>query len=292
MSIASLIIPTYNRQKIVLQTLDYLNNQAGKDFEIIVVDQTNLPEKQLTDFTPSDNSVNYKYINIEEIGLPNARNVGAEVSSADILIYIDDDCIPDPDMVRSYVKIFENLDSRTWCVAGRVIEKNNNIFRQSDKIVGGWITWYGKTLKNFDTDDKGECQWAPGGNFAVRKSRYQELSGFDINFIGNAMLEDADFGFKIIRNGGRVIYEPSPVMEHLRVTLGGTRRESSSKGMYYRSHNTIYFLRKHKLILRILPAVFYLAAVAFKDLIKRKHGPLAIFWAPIGIIRGFFTKIQ
>ena len=224
--------------------------------------------------------------------MPNARNVGAEVSSADILIYIDDDCIPDPDMVRSYVKIFKNLDSRTWCVAGRVIEKNNNIFRQSDKIVGGWITWYGKTLKNFDTDDKGECQWAPGGNFAVRKSRYQELSGFDINFIGNAMLEDADFGFKIIRNGGRVIYEPSPVMEHLRVTLGGTRRESSSKGMYYRSHNTIYFLRKHKLILRILPAVFYLAAVAFKDLIKRKHGPLAIFWAPIGIIRGFFTKIQ
>lgn len=289
---ASLIIPTYNRQKIVLQTLDYLNNQVGKDFDIIVVDQTNIPEKQLNDFTPSDNSVKYKYINIEEIGLPNARNVGAEVSSADILIYIDDDCIPDPNMVRSYVKIFKNLDSRTWCVAGRVIEKNNNIFRQSDKIVGGWITWYGKTLKNFDTDNKGECQWAPGGNFAVRKSHYQKLSGFDKNFIGNAMLEDVDFGFKIIRNGGRVIYEPGPVMEHLRVTLGGTRRESSSKGMYYRSHNTIYFLRKHKLILRILPAVFYLAAVALKDLIRRKHGPLAIFWAPIGIIRGFFTKIQ
>ena len=75
MLIASLIIPTYNRQKIVLQTLDYLNNQVGKDFEIIVVDQTNLPEKQLTDFTPIDDSVNYKYINIEEIGLPNAQEM-------------------------------------------------------------------------------------------------------------------------------------------------------------------------------------------------------------------------
>ena len=292
MSIVSLIIPTYNRQKIVLQTLDYLNHQVGGDFEIIVVDQTAVPQKQLKDFKPSDSSVNYKYINIEEIGLPNARNIGAEVSSAPILIYIDDDCIPDRDMVSSYVKIFNNLDSRTWCVAGRVIEKNNNIFRQSDKIVGGWITWYGKTLKNFDTDKKGECQWAPGGNFAVRKNRFKDLSGFDINFIGNAILEDADFGFKIIRNGGRVIYDPSPVMEHLRVASGGTRRESPSKGMYYRSHNTIYFLRKHKLMLRILPAVFYLVAVALKDLIKRKHGPLAIFWDPIGVIRGFFTKIQ
>jgi Glycosyltransferases involved in cell wall biogenesis len=148
MPIASLIIPTYNRQKIVLQTLDYLNHQVGKDFEIIVVDQTKLPQKQLKDFKPIYSSVNYKYINIEEIGLPNARNIGAEVSSAPILIYIDDDCIPDRDMVSSYVNIFNNLDSRTWCVAGRVIEKNNNIFRQSNKIVGGWITWYGKTLKN------------------------------------------------------------------------------------------------------------------------------------------------
>ena len=79
MSIASLIIPTYNRQKIVLQTLDYLNNQVGKHFEIIVVDQTNLPEKQLTDFTPKDNSVNYKYINIEEIGYVNAHGTSTQV---------------------------------------------------------------------------------------------------------------------------------------------------------------------------------------------------------------------
>ena len=62
--------------------------------------------------------------------------------------------------------------------------------------------------------------------------------------------------------------------------------------MYYRSHNTVYFLRKHNLRLRILPAVFYLAAVAINDLINRKHGPLAIIWAKVGLIRGIFTKIQ
>ena len=270
MPTSSLIIPTYNRQDIALETLNYLNLQTSKRFEVIVVDQTKNPHQNLEDFKFNDSSITYRYVKIEQIGLPNARNVAADIATTDILIYIDDDCIPEPNLVSSYI----------------------NIFRQSDKIIGGWITWYGKTLKNFDTDKRGECQWAPGGNFAVRKKRFKDLGGFDINFIGNAMLEDADFGFSIMSSGGQVIYDPTPVMEHLRATSGGTRKESPSKGMYYRSHNTVYFLRKHNLRLRIFPAIFYLAAVAIKDFINRKHGPVAILWTPIGFIRGVFTKIQ
>ena len=292
MPTSSLIIPTYNRQDIALETLSYLNLQTSKGFEVIVVDQTKYPHQNLEDFKFNDSSITYRYVKIEQIGLPNARNVAADIATTDILIYIDDDCIPEPNLVSSYINIFNNIDSKIWCVAGRVVEKNNNIFRQSDKIIGGWITWYGKTLKNFDTDKRGECQWAPGGNFAVRKKRFKDLGGFDINFIGNAMLEDADFGFSIMSSGGQVIYDPTPVMEHLRVASGGTRKESPSKGMYYRSHNTVYFLRKHNLRLRIFPAIFYLAAVAIKDFINRKHGPVAILWTPIGFIRGVFTKIQ
>jgi len=292
MSSISLIIPTYNRQETVLKTLDFLKLQNCEDYEVIVVDQTKLTHPQLVKFKFEDSTVKYKYSHIEEIGLPNARNIGADIASNDILIYIDDDCIPDPDLVRSYQLIFKNLDLKTWCVAGRVIEKNNNIFRQSNKIVGGWITWYGKTLKNFDTDNKGMCQWAPGGNFAVYKKRFIELGGFDTNYIGNAMLEDADFGFNVNESGGRVIYEPGPVMEHLRVPTGGTRKESPSKGMYYRSHNTIYFLRKHKLKLRIFPALLYLAAVTLNDLYRGRHGPLAIVWFQIGVIKGILTKTQ
>ena len=288
---STLIIPTFNRQEITLETLDYLNNQTVQDFEVIVVDQTNSNFTDLDNYSFENEITNYKYININKIGLPNARNVGADHATSEILIYIDDDCIPDPNLVSSYLAIFKNLDSKIWCVAGRVIEKNNNIFRQSNKIVGGWITWYGKTLKNFDTDNRGVCQWAPGGNFAVQKKRFIELGGFDTNYIGNAMLEDADFGFSIIESGGRVIYEPNPIMEHLRAPSGGTRKESPSKGMYYRSHNTIYFLRKHKLRLRIFPAIFYLAAVTLNDLIRGRHGPLAIIWSQIGIIKGTLTKI-
>ena len=36
----SLIIPTYNRQEIVFQTLQYIKQQSISGFEVVLVDQT------------------------------------------------------------------------------------------------------------------------------------------------------------------------------------------------------------------------------------------------------------
>ena len=68
------------------------------------------------------------------------------------------------------------------------------------------------------------------------------------------MLEDVDFGFSINKSGGQVRYDPNPTIQHLRIPTGGTRDESADKSMYYRSHNTVYFLRKHHRSFNIFPA--------------------------------------
>ena len=251
----SLIIPTFDRQKITFDTLVYLNNQTIKDFEVIVIDQTKSVSKDLENFIFNNGITKYKYFNIDKVGLPNARNVGARHAVSKILIYLDDDCIPENKLIESYINIFDKQDPKVWCIGGRVIEKGSSIMRQSDKILGGWVTWYGKTLKNFDSNETGLCQWAPGGNFAVKADKFSAVGGFDENYLGNAILEDGDFGFNIINQGGHVMYSPKPVMEHLRAQLGGTRKESASKGMFYRAHNTIYFLRKHKNAIKNLSSV-------------------------------------
>ena len=75
-------------------------------------------------------------------------------------------------------------DKKVWCVGGRVNEDNIAMFKQNNKIIGGYFTWYGKTLKNFDTDLNGQCEWAPGGNFAVLRSKFLKVNGFDTNYIG------------------------------------------------------------------------------------------------------------
>lgn len=287
---ASVIIPSYDRQMITLETLSHLNDQTETKFEVIVVDQTEKKSKDLELFQFRNSSMGYKYVRIKEIGLPNARNVGVNYANTNLVIFIDDDCIPHKSLIESYCKIFNTQESNIWCIGGRVIEKDSAIFKQSNKIVGGSITWYGKTLKNFDSSKSGYSQWVPGGNFAVKKDKFKEVGGFDTNYIGNAMLEDSDFSFMISRFGGKLVYNPEPVIEHLRIPTGGTRKESASKGMLYRAHNTIYFLRKHRMKPRIFPATVYLLGVVIKDLLNKKHGPSSIIWMILGLIKGIKTR--
>ena len=286
----SLIIPTYNRQEIVSQTLKYLKKQSITGFEVILVDQTVSNDSNLKNF--KNDGFIYKYIKITETGLPNARNVGAENAKGDILVFIDDDSIPDPDLIQSYINLFNDYEKDKWCIGGRVIEKNTNMFKENDSIVGGWITWYGKTLKNFDTVTSGECEWATGGNFGLTKDLFIEAGGFDPNFIGTAVMEDGDFGYAVRKNGGRVYYYPEPVIEHLRIPTGGVRQKNPAEGMFYRAHNTVYFFRKYGRRRFLFFVFLYLNGVALKEWIKQKHGLSSFIWTWIGFYKGLVTKLN
>jgi GT2 family glycosyltransferase len=286
----SLIIPTYNRQEIVFQTLQYIKQQSISGFEVVLVDQTESNDSNLNNF--KDDGFKYKYLKIKETGLPNARNVGAENAKGDILIFIDDDSIPDSDLIQSYMNLFNDYEKDKFCIGGRIIEKNTNMFKENNLIVGGWITWYGKTLKNFDTVKSGECEWASGGNFGLTKDLFIEAGGFDPNFIGTAVLEDGDFGYAVKKIGGRVYYYPEPVIEHLRIPTGGVRQNNPAKGMFYRAHNTVYFFRKYGRR-RFLCFVFvYLNGIAMKEWIKQKHGLSSFIWTWIGFYKGLVTKLN
>ncbi len=267
-----------------------LDHQSIESFEVIVIDQSDNVPDILNNF--SSEKYQYRYYHIEEKGLPNARNAGAKLALGDILVFIDDDVDPDDGLLDAYAREFERLGDEYWLIAGRIWEPGTKMFKETESIVGGKITLYGKTLKNLDTDDQGECEWAAGGNFAVRRSHFLQVGGFDKNFIGNAMLEDADFSYRIRKAGGKVFYSPRPKIEHLRISTGGTRMIDRDKSMFYRAHNTVYFFRKHKSLWQ-LPLVFlYLNGVAVKELFRKKHSLRAVLYTWQGFIRGFAVPIE
>ena len=206
----SLIIPTYKRQNIVLETLNHLNDQKINEAEVIVVDQSPHKFDDLLNFKFKSPNLKFNYVKISKVGLPNARNIGAQSSKSELLIFIDDDCIPNSNFISEFNNIFIKSEKDMICIGGRVIEKNSKIFKNKKTLPGGWLSWYGKTLKNLDTEQDGACEWAPGGNFAVKKQHYFMVKGFDINFIGNAMLEDVDFGFRFVKSGGGVYFSHLP----------------------------------------------------------------------------------
>ncbi|MCF7825779.1 MAG: glycosyltransferase [Candidatus Marinimicrobia bacterium] len=286
----TVIMPTYNRGEIAVNTLQALQNQSTKAFKVIVVDQSDTVLPELRDF--SSKSYAYNYLHVEMPSLPNARNIGIANIDTEYAIFLDDDCIPDENLVHAYEIIFKSVEPKIALVAGRVIEEGSTIFRERAHLVGGFVTKYGKTLKNFDTDQSGLCEWAPGGNFGVRTSAYREIGGFDTNYIGTAVMEDSDFGYSIRSIGYQVMYDPRPSMLHLRIPTGGLRQSNPSKAMQYRAHNSVYFFRKHGLK-RFLPMVsLYIIAIAIKEWLKGNYSPSGIWYSFSGFIRGLQTPIK
>jgi glycosyltransferase involved in cell wall biosynthesis len=95
----SVILPVYNRADKLKQTLDGLNRQTYRDFEVVIINDGSKdnPEKVFTDFlTTSKTELNFYYFNQKNLGAPAARNRGAREAKGDYLFFCDDDSVLEP----------------------------------------------------------------------------------------------------------------------------------------------------------------------------------------------------
>ena len=86
----SLIIGTLNRTDILKVCLDKLEKQIFRDFEVVIVDQSN---ENSTERFLNKSSYSYyiQYYATKEIGLSNARNIALSKAKGEYFCLIDDD---------------------------------------------------------------------------------------------------------------------------------------------------------------------------------------------------------
>lgn len=105
---ASFVIPVYNGQAFLAETLQSCLDQTVERIEIIVVDDgsTDSTPDILTHFQYADERV--KVIRLEKNGgRSNARNVGIAAAVSDIILTLDADDICFPDRVEKTLKAFK-----------------------------------------------------------------------------------------------------------------------------------------------------------------------------------------
>jgi len=243
----SIIIPTLNRKKHLLRTIKYLKDQNFKDFEILIIDQSDeknrIKDKDLKNFGELEKKI--KIIYLEEKNLPNARNVGAQKARGEILLFIDDDVIiKNKNFIDNHLKNYKN--PKIFAVAGRSVQpwaEKSGEKRNPERVTELLLITKGtlnSKLKKFIKNK------VPGGNFSVRRNIYFKTGGFDKNFIGNAYFEDTDFGIRLSRGGGLIIFDPKAEVFHLASQKGGVRDNLDFKGRFYWFyHNYVYLYCKH-----------------------------------------------
>ena len=217
---ASVIVPTYGSRTAYLR--DALlsvesQNVSPDEYETLVIH--NGPTDPVADIVASANRSDgpqVRYLREPNVGLHNARHVGAREARGEILVYIDDDVIAHPDWLGSLLKHFD--DPQIGCVGGKIIPKweadQPKWFSQFDLAYQSVLD-LGETARELKYP---ECVW--GANMAVRKSAIYGVGGFNPDGFGDRKLiwlrGDGECGLqdKMCQAGYKVVYEPRAWVYH------------------------------------------------------------------------------
>ncbi len=103
---ASVIIPTFNRWKTLQETLSALERQTWPNFEVLIVDDgsTDGTSERLGQWRGrGQGNIDFKNFHQQNLKPGQARNHGLRYATGDIVIFIGDDTIPDPNFVESHM---------------------------------------------------------------------------------------------------------------------------------------------------------------------------------------------
>ena len=122
----SVIIPTYNRSKMIAATIDSFvaQNFPKNQYEIIIANNnsTDNTEQTINRFILNDLKVSIVYHFEKRQGVHYARNSAAIIAKGKILYFTDDDMVAAPDLLKEIVQPFMH-DKRIACVTGKVLPK-------------------------------------------------------------------------------------------------------------------------------------------------------------------------
>lgn len=165
----SVVIPTYNRAAFLQEALDGLICGQHTDFEVLVMDQS---DDDATERLVDGFDERVVYHRMSRRGANPARNLGAALARADLVAFLDDDCVPRPDWLSRIVSAFDTQGELEFIFGQLKAPPHSG--------AGGWFP---ETLPPPDIHTprnrrKISCIGA-GANMSCRKTFLRRAGGFD-----------------------------------------------------------------------------------------------------------------
>lgn len=116
----SVVIPTYNRIRILKDCLEALFKQdlPQTDFEILVVDDGSKDETKMVVMDLAIKNKNLHYLHQQNQGQGIARNFGVTKAQGEIVIFIGDDIIVRPDFLTEHLRLHLRYPQENAAVLG------------------------------------------------------------------------------------------------------------------------------------------------------------------------------
>jgi len=197
--IASVIIVTCNHSILLLENLESLKKQTTRDFETIIVD--NSENDRNVESVVSQYNANYIKL-YKNYGPCLARNVGIKYSRGNIVIFLDDDAIPAHNFVAEHIRAHKKYD--IFGLRGKSLPRTPIIYNYLESHYD-----YGnKTIPCFINLE---------GNSSFRRDVLVGIGGFNPKLHLAGGHEGLELTYRIIKkykDKSKLIYYPNAVIYH------------------------------------------------------------------------------
>jgi GT2 family glycosyltransferase len=227
---ASIVIPTFNRCDVLLQTLTSLVDQSVPPdrYEVIVtVDGATDGTTQALQGLQFRHALRWTCLETNQ-GIAAARNAAARLARHEVLIFLDDDQIASRDLVAVHLDLHQRNDAI-------LVQGYYPLAPGYDRHGGSLIYQRSMLASLAHFPQLPPLSWHIwGGHISVRRETWQRVGGFDETFrvYGG---EDTDFGMRVAALGIPFVFEPRALSHHLhRVSYAALRRQAFSQGRVLR----------------------------------------------------------
>jgi len=194
----SVIIPVYNAGASLADCLAALAGSQQRNFELIIVDDHSSDDCAAIARAHCDHFIRLNH----NAGPAAARNRGALLASAELLLFLDADVLIQPDTLDRILEVFaaEPGVAATFCSY------------QPDTASKNFISQYKNLLHHYTHQISGrEAATFCGGFGAIRRDIFLEAGGFNERY---RFMEDVELGYRLHKAGFRILLSPEIQLTH------------------------------------------------------------------------------
>ena len=231
----SVVVPTYRRRENLPPLVANLLEQEPHEVIVVVDGNVDGSTELLRDLAEEDSRL--RPVERPNGGIAAARQTGLEAATGDVVLFLDDDVVPGPDLVEGHARHHDEASGLV--VLGYMPNDPSPLADVEQAIAGIYSDAYEATTTYYERHPDRILHRLWGGNFSIERT-----TGLEVGMVSEIDQarghEDREFGLRCVRHGLTGVFDRSLHAEHrYRRSLRGYRADGQHSGAYrVRLHET------------------------------------------------------
>jgi len=220
----SVVIPTFNGQRLLAKHLPTVAAVLDAGDEIIIVDDASTDttaewiQQEIPKYEKQDIGL-HLVLHTENKRFAAAVNSGVEAAQHPYVFLLNNDVSPlTPNIKKTLLSWF--VDPEFFAVGCAEVEEDSQSAQVHGRGTGGWrrglfMHWYDLNQNSNQT------LWTAGGSMLFDRAKFLELGGMDTLFYP-AYEEDRDLSYRALKHGWKIAFEPKARVLHQHETTNSS----------------------------------------------------------------------